>query len=89
MFGGFDGFSMYLGDTWTWDGSVWHAALVSGPGSRAGHSMATRGTDHVVLFGGYDGTRSLADTWEWDGAAWSQRATTGPSARQFASMTTR
>jgi hypothetical protein len=89
LYGGFDGSSMYLGDTWSWDGSAWHPALVSGPGLRAGHSMASRGAGHVVLFGGYDGTKSLADTWEWDGASWSQRATTGPSARQFGSMASR
>jgi hypothetical protein len=89
MYGGFDGTSKYLADTWTWNSKQWNQLMVAGPGPRAGHSMAQRGDSHTVLFGGSDGTHSLADTWEWDGAMWARRATTGPPARQFGAMSTR
>jgi len=55
--------------------------------SRASHAMAydtARGV--AVLFGGFDGTKTIADTWEWDGSAWKLRATTGPANRHRHAM---
>ena len=46
--------------------------------------------DHgqIVLFGGWNGTRSLGDTWTWDGTAWTeQHPADAPSPRFGAGMT--
>lgn len=89
LFGGFNGYTTYLGDTWTWNGAAWSKAATTGPGARVSGSMATR-VGSVVLFGGFDGAKALSDTWEWDGVAWAPRTgAQGPSARQLAAMAAR
>jgi len=68
-----------LSDTWTFDGAVWTAQPVVGPGPRSDPAMATfRGP--AVLFGGYDNPSGplYFDTWQWDGTAWTQLAQIGP-----------
>jgi len=68
MFGGFDG-TVYLNDTWTFDGTSWSRVQTAlSPPARAASQMAYDAiTQKVVLFGGYNGTRYLSDTWLWDG----------------------
>jgi hypothetical protein len=81
LFGGYNG-SIYVGDTWEWNGSAWTQVATTGPSARGAHAMAydsARG--RVVLFGGYEAGLSVGDTWEWDGNAWTQVATKGPNAR--------
>jgi N-acetylneuraminic acid mutarotase len=85
VFGGVDGTADPLvdtifADTLQWDGSDWTQVATSGPSGRTGAVAATLG-DKIVLFGGYDGNKSLADTWTWDGTTWTQVASSGPPAR--------
>jgi hypothetical protein len=82
LFGGYTG-SIWLQDTWEWNGIAWTQTLVPGPSARGLHAMAydsQRG--RIVLFGGTccSGTQ-FQDTWEWSGTSWQQVATTGPSPR--------
>jgi hypothetical protein len=89
LFGGLNGRTL-LGDTWTWNGSIWthRQALTATPQARQGAAMAfDEVSGHIVLFGGYGQTGQLGDTWAWDGAAWQElRPSHNPSARQGASM---
>ncbi|MCW5764842.1 MAG: hypothetical protein KIT68_02565 [Phycisphaeraceae bacterium] len=74
-------------DTWTWNGTAWTRAAVSGPAARYRHSIANDSTRaRVVMFGGAAAAGLLADTWEWNGTTWSAVNTPGPSARQQAAM---
>ncbi|MFY9345466.1 MAG: kelch repeat-containing protein, partial [Planctomycetota bacterium] len=61
-----------LGDTWTWDGTVWvQQTPASSPPPRVYGAIAfdpLRGT--VVLFGGQGAPGYLTDTWEWNGTTW-------------------
>jgi hypothetical protein len=89
VFGGSDGLSHPLGDTWTWDGSVWTQHAVPGPSPRWQPSMAYDPVrQRTVLFGGTSsGGASLGDTWEWDGQSWTQVvASPSPSPRSGAAM---
>lgn len=91
LFGGWD--NIYLGDTWTWNGTSWTQRLpANAPPARLAHAMAadlTRG--RVVVFGGAIGSGSGNDddsTWEWDGTNWLQvNVPVAPSPRRGASMT--
>jgi len=78
LFGGLNG-SIYLGDTWEFDGAAWHQVLVAGPRARGMHAMAfDAARDRAVLFGGIAGTGFndyLADTWEYANGIWQQRVT--------------
>jgi hypothetical protein len=60
--------SVYVTDTWEWDGAIWDARLPAPTAlGRIRHAMAydsARGV--VVLFGGRSGSLSLGDTWEYD-----------------------
>jgi formylglycine-generating enzyme required for sulfatase activity len=90
LFGGYNGTTTALGDTWEWNGTLWAPRLTAlRPAPRWGHGMAfdsKRG--RVVLFGGYDGSVWRNDTWEWDGFAWTQRILpTAPTARGYFGMT--
>jgi hypothetical protein len=73
FFGGADAFAgLFYGDTWEWDGHVWHHVLPPDPlpVPRAWQQMTfdpVRG--RTVMFGGFNGNQ-LGDTWEWDGAHW-------------------
>lgn len=88
LFGGLVGSiwgpTVYLGDTWEFDGSSWRQVTTSGqaptPRSASLAYDSVRGV--VVLFGGTGGTGLLTDTWEYDGTGWTQRSTsTVPPAR--------
>jgi hypothetical protein len=61
-----NGASIYLGDTWSWDGRFWTQRQDIGPQSRAGHAMAfDGGRKKMVLFGGSSAAnQDLGDTWE-------------------------
>jgi hypothetical protein len=88
MFGGFDGSSSYLQDTWTWDGTNWtDMNPASNPGGRMEHAVAyDGGRQRVVLFGGRAKV-DLGDTWEWSGTNWEQMSpATSPSVRRGATM---
>ncbi len=86
LFGGSDLANNRMGDTWTWDGTVWIHRADTGPSPRANPQMDFD-TDQkrVVLFGGTGTTGSPyqenGDTWEWNGTTWTQVASTGPPAR--------
>jgi len=85
LFGGSDGVTPVLGDTWEWDGASWLPRTTSvSPSPRSGHRMVYDPVRRrAVVFGGYSPTGGfLADTWEWDGTTWTLRNTpTAPSAR--------
>jgi hypothetical protein len=85
MFGGYEGSSDYLNETWEWDGTGWALRATGGPSARAQFAMAYDPRGFTVLFGGgyWDGSQYcyLGDTWEWDGNTWTQRATSGPRPR--------
>jgi hypothetical protein len=80
LFGGFDGYTNPLGDTWTWNGLTksWtqHFPATS-PSPRQPAMMAyDDATKTVVLFSGSDGSSdytSFNDTWTWNGTAWTQQ----------------
>jgi formylglycine-generating enzyme required for sulfatase activity len=89
LFGGYDGGSAALADTWEHNGLLWlPCSTPVRPSGRWGHAMAfdsKRG--RAVLFGGVDAGGMFADTWEWDGFSWTQRAlSSAPPARGFAAM---
>jgi hypothetical protein len=74
--------TVYLADTWEWNGKTWRMVAHSGPAARTACQLAydaRRG--RTVLFGGLNATMSLNDTWEWDGHRWRQVALSGPPAR--------
>jgi hypothetical protein len=83
LFGG-HGNGTKLGDTWTWDGTVWTQRMLSdGPSPRADASMAfLAATNTIVLFGGGQG-----DEWIWNGSAWLRASPVhAPSVRTGAAM---
>jgi hypothetical protein len=98
LFGGYTEVNLdpvFLDDTWTWDGQLWHARVPAAiPQARSAPALAYDSTrQRTVLFGGFtthsyvDGFGgALGDTWEWTGTDWSKRATTGPAPRGAASM---
>jgi hypothetical protein len=72
LFGGKGNFSISLGDTWEWDGSVWllRQPLVA-PLGRFDHAMAyDAALQRVVMYGGNNGG---IETWEYDGLVWARR----------------
>jgi hypothetical protein len=104
LFGGFTSTSLangvYLGDTWTYDGSTWTLVAATGPAPRGYHAAAFDPPSGRVLVyggrgngitGGHGGGTSYpvyADTWALDGATWTQVAVgTGPAARHSLAMT--
>jgi hypothetical protein len=67
---------VYLGDTWTWDGTGWASQSPSAaPTARAYHAMVSLPHGGVLLFGGISATGDLADTWSWNGTNWVALAT--------------
>src|ERR1700730_9574945 len=77
-----------LGDTWTWDGTAWHAAAVPGPAARYGAALAYDSARNVfVLFGGQTAKGGSNETWTWDGTQWGAMSHTHkPEARAMATM---
>jgi PKD repeat protein len=89
VFGGYNGTTTALGDTWEWNGTLWAPRITAvRPNARWGHGMAfDQKRGRVVLFGGYDGASMRNDTWEWDGFTWVQRSTpVAPSIRGYVAM---
>ena len=88
LFGGSDGSSSYLSDTWQYDGASWTQIQVAGPQARYLGLMAYDSARSVtVLFGGYN-NGVINDTWEWDGAAWTRKLTAHtPPTRLWSAMT--
>lgn len=90
VFGGYQGLSVALGDTWRLQAGQWQQMQVPGPSPRYGHAMASdpvRGK--VVLFGGTNSSGVVhADLWEWDGSAWNLQQPAGavPGAMAYAGM---
>lgn len=76
-----------LGDTWTWDGSVWHRAA-QGPSPRYLASLAFDAERRVfVLFGGVTASGDSDETWTWDGLKWTAMSPAHkPAARREAAM---
>jgi hypothetical protein len=64
--------SIYLGDTWLWDGENWSEVTpASAPSPRGGHAMTyDAARRQVVLFGGNNDEGSWNDLWTWDGETW-------------------
>jgi hypothetical protein len=61
--------TVFLGDTWIWDGSNWtQKSLNTNPAARSAHVMAYDAAHtQVVLFGGLEASYYLSDTWVWEG----------------------
>jgi hypothetical protein len=91
LFGGIAGESIYLGDTWTWNGSSWQQRSTPvAPARRAGHAMAYDAAHgQVVLFGGanLDSGILYNDTWIWNGSQWTQKSvSSSPPGRTWNAM---
>jgi hypothetical protein len=76
------------GDTWTWDGTKFRAAGVTGPPARDLAALAFDAARHVyVMFGGRARSESLDDTWTWNGSTWKQMSPSHrPPARRDSTM---
>ncbi len=65
-----------LGDTWTWNGTVWAKQTTAvAPPNRFKHELAYLAggaTPGAVLFGGRNVNDMFVDTWIWNGTVWSQ-----------------
>lgn len=61
---------------WTWDGRSWARHATTIPTRRQPGLATDHPRGRVVLFGGWQPSRS--DTWEWNGASWSQVMVTPP-----------
>lgn len=93
LFGGRTTGNVYLGDTWTYNGTTWTQASSSqNPAARDLPAMAYDAhNQQVVLFGGF-GTAGpvggyFADTWIWNGSSWTQKTPAhSPPAQAFHSM---
>ncbi len=85
--------AQFLADTWTWDGrdSSWtQRTPAASPPLRYEHVMTSDDRHgEIVLFGGFDGSVSLADTWVWRSSTgnWAPRSTSvSPPPRAIASF---
>jgi hypothetical protein len=93
LFGGRHGTagSTSLGDTWTWNGTVWSQQhpVTSPPARWLGGMAYYATTNTVILFGGLDANGVLlGDTWSWDGSTWTQlHPAHNPSPRVTPSLT--
>lgn len=88
LFGGSDG-SVYLLDTWQFDGVTWTQVMSRNvPSPRMDAALAYDAARNLaVLFGGRAHPNSpFGDTWEFDGSNWARVATSGPAARFNAGM---
>jgi hypothetical protein len=91
LFGGSDGVSNPLSDTWTWDGQVWQQMATSGPAprERAGFAFDPQ-SGACLLHGGYVRGSEVSGTWLWNGAGWTQVAVTNsPGAGLLVESTSR
>src|SRR5262245_19597219 len=90
LFGGYvNGGNAVVGETWSWNGSVWSKlAPGTSPSPRVGHALCyDRAPTRVVRFGGRNLNAPLRETWEWDGTTWTQRVlAVQPTAEDNANM---
>lgn len=72
LFGGVDGTSTPLGDTWVYDGSDWEEVIPTVSPSARYRMAAVYDSvrQRTVLYGGYTGTAILTDTHEFVGDRW-------------------
>ena len=86
LFGGYN--AAYLGDTWSWNGSVWTklAPTTSPPALRGATMVYDAATRNVVLFGGIGPSGLSSTTWTFDGTSWTKSLATGPTPRTGAAM---
>lgn len=71
--------SIFLRDTWTFDGTEWTRADTAGPGPRLHGAMAhdaSRGA--LLLHGGASAEEMLRDSWAWREGRWEPVALTAP-----------
>ena len=90
LFGGHDGSTPYLGDTWLLATATDTWAVQSpaaSPSARYGHGCCI-GESGPVIFGGRDSGGLKQDLWEWTGSNWVVFVPTGgiPAAREFAAI---
>jgi len=75
LFGGLiSGGSVYLNDTWVWNGESWaQKSPANSPSPRADFTLAyDAAREQVVLFGGTSSAATTRETWLWDGTNWTQ-----------------
>ena len=91
LFGGV-GYSGWLGDTWTWNGTTWtKQSPTASPPATSGASMAyDPATGQIVLFAiatNAANTAETINTWTWNGTTWTKQSpATSPPARRGAPM---
>lgn len=75
--GSYPGFSEFLNETWTWNGTDWTraiSAIGSGPlPTRADFSLTYDGYN-IMMFGGRSDAETQSDTWTYNGTAWTKEA---------------
>lgn len=65
--------SAWSSQTWTFDGSAWSVASVTGPAGRTNATLTfDPATGTCVLFGGENASGVLSGTWSWNGSSWSR-----------------
>jgi hypothetical protein len=84
--------TIFLGDTWEWDGTTWSPRTpAAAPSARMGHAMAfDPRSGQVLLYGGIAlGGPIVGDTWTWNGTTWTLRLPAHPlSPRMNAAIAT-
>jgi hypothetical protein len=80
--------SIFLRDTWTFDGSHWTREEGDGPSARAEAAIAAL-NGALFLYGGDNGVMGglPRDTWQWDGRKWIQLSVPGPGQQLAPVMT--
>jgi hypothetical protein len=78
---GQSGPQIFMGDTWTWNGTEWKQATANGPRGRYAHGMVYDERAGVVWL--YSGAAAhsgapLSDMWRWDGSTWTEVPLSGP-----------
>jgi hypothetical protein len=73
----YDKWNASLGDTWEWDGEVWHEVTPTDPEGDGNPpllagAVMTWFNGRIHLFGGHStgGSNGYSDLWAWDGQSW-------------------
>lgn len=82
LFSGLDqvGGSIWLEDTWEWNGQAWRLVADAGPAGRGTNMTFDSARGVSVIYGGYN-DQWLGDMWEWDGVRWQGNQADQPGAR--------